>query len=50
VTLLASAVSGGTAHSFDNYRSWLEEAGFHRIKQHSEMWLSAGKPPNTGYW
>lgn len=43
ITLLAWSISGGVAHSFAEYRNWLEEAGFKRAKQLGERWLSAIK-------
>ena len=38
------AIAGGKAHSFAEYRQWLEAAGFETVKQLSERWLSARKP------
>ncbi|MCC6567805.1 MAG: hypothetical protein IT315_01060 [Anaerolineales bacterium] len=37
------ANGGGTAHSFETYKSWLEEIGFQRIESLSERWLAARK-------
>jgi 3-hydroxy-5-methyl-1-naphthoate 3-O-methyltransferase len=41
LSLLLWANSGGCAYRFEDYRSWLMEAGFIKIKQHSERLLSA---------
>jgi C-methyltransferase len=41
VTLVTWGVSGGRAHAFDAYRSWLTRAGFDQVNQLSERWLSA---------
>jgi precorrin-6B methylase 2 len=41
VTLVTWGVSGGAAHRFEAYRSWLTEAGFDRVDQLSERWLAA---------
>ena len=41
--LLSWAESGGAAHSFTDYRKWLEDAGFEQVKQLGERWLSAIK-------
>ena len=43
VTLLMSTLNGGAAHSFADYGTWLEQAGFHTVVQHSEQLLSAVK-------
>jgi Dimerisation domain/Methyltransferase domain len=37
------ALGGGRAYSFAEYRQWLETAGFDKVKQLSERWLSARK-------
>lgn len=37
------ANSGGTAHSFETYRDWLEEAGFRDVRRLSERWLAAAR-------
>jgi len=37
------ANSGGTAHSFETYREWLNETGFPSVSQLSERWLAARK-------
>ena len=42
-TLFLWANGGGTAHSFETYKSWLEEIGFQRIQSLSERWLAAKK-------
>ncbi|RME42462.1 MAG: methyltransferase domain-containing protein [Chloroflexi bacterium] len=42
-TLLMSTWNGGAAHSFADYRGWLEQAGFRVIVQHNRQWLSAVK-------
>jgi trans-aconitate methyltransferase len=41
VSLLLWANSGGRAHSFEDYRSWLLAAGFATVQQHSHRLLSA---------
>ena len=43
LTLFLWANGGGTAHSFQTYRAWLEEMGFQRIESLSERWLAARK-------
>ncbi|MBM3179846.1 MAG: hypothetical protein FJZ86_05775 [Chloroflexi bacterium] len=43
LTLFLWANSGGTAHSFETYKSWLEEIGFQSTIQLSERWLAAKK-------
>ncbi len=43
VSLLLWANSGGATHSFDEYRAWLEQAGFGQIRQSSDRWLTATK-------
>ncbi|MCC6568486.1 MAG: class I SAM-dependent methyltransferase, partial [Anaerolineales bacterium] len=43
LTLFLWANGGGTAHSFEEYKSWLEEIGFQRIESLSERWLAARK-------
>ncbi|MBV6395198.1 MAG: 3-hydroxy-5-methyl-1-naphthoate 3-O-methyltransferase [Anaerolineales bacterium] len=43
LTLFLWANGGGTAHSFEMYKSWLEEIGFQTVTQLSERWLSAQK-------
>jgi SAM-dependent methyltransferase len=43
VTLLMRTVYGGASYPFTQYRSWLEEAGFKQVTQHSEYWVSAIK-------
>jgi len=35
------ATSGGKAHSFAEYREWLESAGFREVRQLGTEWLSA---------
>ena len=40
-TLLMSTWNGGAAHSFEQYRAWLLEAGFGEVTRHNEQWLSA---------
>jgi ubiquinone/menaquinone biosynthesis C-methylase UbiE len=42
-TLLAWALHGGAAHSFADYRRWLEDTGFKQVNHLSERWLSAIK-------
>jgi len=41
VSLLLWANGGGGTHSFDEYRAWLEQAGFGQVRQLSERWLAA---------
>jgi ubiquinone/menaquinone biosynthesis C-methylase UbiE len=43
LSLFLWANSGGTAHSFETYREWLNEVGFRSVTQLSERWLAAGK-------
>jgi len=43
VNVLGKTVFGGAAYPFAQYCRWLEEAGFQRVTQHSEYWLSAIK-------
>jgi hypothetical protein len=43
LTLFLWANGGGTAHSFDIYKSWLDEIGFQAVDQLSEHWLAARK-------
>lgn len=43
LTLFLWANSGGTAHSFETYHTWLTEVGFRSVTQLSERWLSAKK-------
>ena len=42
-TLLMSTWNGGAAHSFDDYRTWLEQTGFRKVVLHNEQLLSAIK-------
>lgn len=42
-TLFLWANGGGTAHSFETYKSWLEEIGFRSVTQLSERWLAGKK-------
>ena len=42
-TVLLWALTGGATHSSADYRRWLAEAGFSRVKQLGEKWLSATK-------
>jgi ubiquinone/menaquinone biosynthesis C-methylase UbiE/predicted transcriptional regulator len=42
-TLLMSTWNGGAAHSFSEYRTWLEQVGFRVVVQHNEQLLSAIK-------
>lgn len=44
VSLLLWANGGGGAHEFDEYRAWLEQAGFAQVRQLSERWLAAARP------
>ncbi len=41
VSLLTWSISGGRAHSFDDYEAWLTQAGFRRIERLGETWISA---------
>jgi cyclopropane fatty-acyl-phospholipid synthase-like methyltransferase len=43
VTLLMKTLNGGAAHSFSEYRSWLEDVGYSEIVYHNEQLLSAIK-------
>jgi SAM-dependent methyltransferase len=43
VSFLMWTLNGGGAHSFNDYSTWLREAGFLGVKQLSERWLSATK-------
>lgn len=43
VTLLMSTRTGGAAHSYADYRCWLEGVGFRKVLQHNEQLLSAIK-------
>ena len=43
VSLLMSTWNGGSAHSFADYASWLQEAGFSKVTQHSQQLLAAVK-------
>jgi SAM-dependent methyltransferase len=42
-TLLMNTWNGGAAHSFFDYRTWLEGVGFRKVIQHNEQLLSAVK-------
>lgn len=41
VTLLARGTSGGMAYPFDDYRTWLEAAGFEDVRYLGEHWVAA---------
>jgi ubiquinone/menaquinone biosynthesis C-methylase UbiE len=43
-TVMLRALTGGAAHSFAEYRTWLEETGYGRVEQLSDKWLSAHRP------
>jgi C-methyltransferase len=43
LTLFLWANSGGTAHSFEAYRGWLNEASFRKVERLGERWLAARK-------
>jgi len=43
VTLVTWGVSGGSAYSFEAYRTWLTQAGFADVRRLSERWLVARK-------
>ncbi len=47
VSLLLWANSGGGTHGFEQYRAWLEQAGFTDVRQLSERWLAAVKAGDT---
>jgi SAM-dependent methyltransferase len=40
-SLLLWVNGGGGTHGFEQYRAWLEETGFVRVRQLSERWLAA---------
>ena len=40
-TLMLWMISGGAAHTFDEYRKWLLEAGFQRVERSGEHWVTA---------
>ncbi len=42
-TLLMRTWNGGAAHTFNDYRSWLAQAGFRQIAQHNEQLVTAVK-------
>ena len=42
-TLLMKTLNGGAAHTFADYRRWLELTGFRQVIQHNDHWLSAIK-------
>jgi SAM-dependent methyltransferase len=41
VTLLTWALSGGRAHSFDDYQAWLAEAGLAQVERLGDTWIVA---------
>jgi SAM-dependent methyltransferase len=41
VSLLLWVNGGGGTHSFEQYRAWLDEAGFAQVRQVGERWLAA---------
>jgi len=43
ITLLMWGTSGGAAHSFADYRTWLEASGFGQVTKLSQLWLTAVK-------
>jgi predicted transcriptional regulator/2-polyprenyl-3-methyl-5-hydroxy-6-metoxy-1,4-benzoquinol methylase len=43
VTLLMKTLNGGAAHSFSEYRTWLEFVGYSEVVYHNEQLLSAIK-------
>jgi len=43
VSLVTWGVSGGSAHNFEAYRSWLTQAGFGDVRRLSERWLVANR-------
>lgn len=43
LTLFLWTNSGGTAYSFETYKSWLDEIGFCPVTQLSERWLATHK-------
>jgi SAM-dependent methyltransferase len=42
-TVLLWSLTGGATHSAADYRRWLAEAGFRRVRQLGDRWLSATK-------
>jgi hypothetical protein len=40
-SLLTWAISGGRAHSFEEYKAWLEEAGFRHTERLGDKWIGA---------
>jgi hypothetical protein len=43
VTLVTWGVSGGSAYSFEAYRTWLTQAGFADVRRLSDRWPVARK-------
>jgi 2-polyprenyl-3-methyl-5-hydroxy-6-metoxy-1,4-benzoquinol methylase len=41
VSLLTWSISGGRAHSYDEYEEWLSDAGFQKIERLGKTWISA---------
>jgi len=41
ITSLLLWANGGGTHAFDEYRAWLEDAGFRPVARCSERWLAA---------
>jgi ubiquinone/menaquinone biosynthesis C-methylase UbiE len=41
VSLLTWAISGGRAHSFEDYRDWLAQAGFKQVELVGKTWIAA---------
>jgi len=41
LSLVFWGIFGGIAYTSGDYFSWLEEAGFHEVKQLSERWIMA---------
>jgi ubiquinone/menaquinone biosynthesis C-methylase UbiE len=42
-SMLMNTWNGGAAHSFSDYRKWLQQAGFSKVLQHNEQLLTAIK-------
>ena len=42
VSLLTWSISGGRAHSYEEYEEWLTQAGFRHVERLGKTWISAG--------
>ena len=49
VTLLTWALSGGRAHSFEDYQAWLVEAGLAQVRRIGDSWIAARIAPGAAY-